>query len=163
MIRRATDSDAEDLARIYNQAMKQGVYATSQLAPVTREDRLSWLAEHQDPYPAFVYEIEDGKVIAWCSLNKFSVRPEYKGIAEISRYVDENHRQAGLGKVLLAHLIETANNLGHRALVSRAFEKNIGSRKSAAHFGFREVALLHETSCVRGEWLSDVLVWKKLP
>jgi L-amino acid N-acyltransferase YncA len=162
MFRRAGPSDADAIANIYNQAMKAGVFATPQITPVTREDRLAWLSEHHDPFPAFVYESGDGKVIAWCSLSRFSARPEYTGIAEISRYVDERFREHGLGKLMLAHLIDAAKTLALRALVSRAIDRNVGSIKSSTHFGFRQVALLHECSRVRGEWFNEVWLWKTL-
>ncbi|XSC42569.1 N-acetyltransferase family protein [Bradyrhizobium sp. RDT10] len=80
------------MAKIYNQAMKPGIFAISQVAPDTYKERIAWFSEHEDPYPAFVYELENSTVIGWCSLNRFSVRPEYTDVAETSRYIDENHR-----------------------------------------------------------------------
>lgn len=160
MFRRATYADADDIARIYNQAMKPGIFATSQIAPDTHNERVAWIGEHRDPYPAFVYEIEGGTVIGWCSLNRFSVRPEYTEVAETSRYIDENHRGKGLGKLMLAHLIATAASFGLRLLVSRAFERNARSNKDG--FGFRRVAVLHEAALIHGEWHNDVWFWKQL-
>lgn len=162
VFRRANHSDAEDIANIYNQAMKPNIFATSQLAPDTRKERMDWLGEHQDPYPAFVYEHENGRVIAWCSLSRFSVRPEYTGIAEVSFYVDENYRGRGIGKLALAHLIQNAQTLGLRALAGRTLERNIRAMNNFVLFGFRRVALLRELSCIRGEWHSDVWFWKQL-
>ncbi|RUY09952.1 MAG: N-acetyltransferase family protein [Mesorhizobium sp.] len=161
MFRRAAYADAHDMVKIYNQAMKPGVFAISQIAPDTHRERVAWLREHQDPYPAFVYEIENGTVIGWCSLSIFSVRPEYTDIAEMSRYIDENHRGRGLGKLMLAHLVEKASNLGFRLLVSRAYERNMRSIKSVDSF-FRPVAVLHEAACIHGEWHNDVWRWRKL-
>lgn len=160
MLRRATKADAADMAKIYNQATKPGIFAISQTTPDTPKDRLAWLREHEDPYAAFVYEIEDGQMIGWCSLNKFSVRPEFGDVAETSRYIDENHRRKGLGRLMAAHLIETARNLGIRLLVSRAYERNIPSIKSG--FGFRRTAVLHDAACIHGEWQNDVYFWQKL-
>lgn len=162
MFRRATDADAGDIANIYNQAAKPGIFAISQIAPDTHNDRVAWLSQHQDPYPAFVYEIDNGPVIGWCSLNRFSVRPEYADIAETSRYIDENHRGKGLGRLMLGHLIETASALGLRLLVSRAYERNIRTVRSGNPFEFRPVAVLHEAARIRGEWHNDVFFWKKL-
>ncbi|WP_083219202.1 GNAT family N-acetyltransferase [Bradyrhizobium icense] len=162
MLRRAIYSDADDIAKIYNQAMKPGIFATSQLAPDVRNERVGWLSEHQDPYPAFVYEKKNGAVVAWCALSRFSVRPEYTGIAEASAYVDENHREKGIGKMMLAHLISTADSFGLRAVVGRALERNVGAIRNTTFLGFRRVALVHEISRIRGEWHNDVWSWKKL-
>ncbi|UPK05833.1 GNAT family N-acetyltransferase [Bradyrhizobium sp. 170] len=160
MFRRATYADADDIARIYNQAMKPGIFAVSQIAPDTQNERVAWISEHKDPYPAFVHEIENGTVIGWCSLNRFSLRPDYADVAETSRYIDENHRGKGLGELMMAHLIETATTLGLRLLVSRAYERNIPSIKSG--IGFQRVAVLHEAARINGEWQSDVFFWQKL-
>lgn len=162
MFRRATYADANDIAKIYNQAMKPGTFAISQAAPDTHSKRIAWLSEHRDPYPAFVYEIENSTVIGWCSLNKFCVRPEYTDVAETSRYIDESHRGKGLGKLMLAHLIETAANSGLRLLVSRAYDRNIRTIRSADPFGFRAVAVLREVARIDGEWHNEVFFWKKL-
>ncbi|MGY4509455.1 L-amino acid N-acyltransferase YncA [Bradyrhizobium sp. USDA 3650] len=150
------------MARIYNQAMKPGIFAISQSAPDTRNERISWLSDHQDPYPAFVYELENSGVIGWCSLNKLYVRPEYTGIAETSRYIDENHQGKGIGRIMLTHLIESATNLGLRLLVSNAYESNLRSMKSADNLGFERVAVLHEAALINGEWHNLVWLWKKL-
>lgn len=162
MFRRANCADVDAIARIYNQALKPGIFATSQVTPDTPSERAAWLREHQDPYPAFVYENESGAVIGWCSLNRFSVRPGYADVAATSTYIDENYRGRGLGKQMRAHLIKTASSLGLRLLVSRALERNVRSIKSANAVGFRPVAVLHEAARIRGEWYNDVWLWKQL-
>ncbi|MHC4044865.1 GNAT family N-acetyltransferase [Bradyrhizobium sp. 23AC] len=162
VIRRAKYPDAEDIAKIYNQAMAPGVFAISRVSPDTRTERLDWLKEHKDPYPAFVYEHESGKVIAWCSLNTLSMRPEYMGLSEVSYYVDEQHRRKGIGRLMLAHLINTANAFGLRALLGRTLERNVGATKNFNSLGFRRVVTLRELSLIRGEWHNDIWLWKQL-
>ncbi|MBB4423801.1 phosphinothricin acetyltransferase [Bradyrhizobium sp. CIR48] len=162
MIRRAKCSDVEDITAIYNQAIAPGVFATSQVSPDTPSERLAWLEQHQGPYAAFVYQDDSRKTIAWCSLNAFSVRPEYIELPEVSFYVDEKHRRRGIGKLMLAHLIDTANTFGLRGLFGRTFERNVGAIKNFNLFGFRRVATLRELSRIRGEWHNDVWLWKQL-
>lgn len=162
MIRRAKESDAEDIATIYNQAMAPGVFAISRVSPDTRTERLAWLREHQDPYAAFVLEHDSGKVIAWCSLNPFSMRPEYVELSEVSCYVGEQHRRRGIGRLMLAHMIDTANTFGLRALLGRTLERNVGAIKNFNAFGFEPVVTLRDLSLIRGEWYSDVWLWKQL-
>lgn len=162
MIRRATRADASEMSRIYNQATRPGVFAINIASPDTYEDRLAWLGEHQDPYPAFVYTTKTGRVIGWCSLSRFAVRPEYTEVAETSRYIDEDHRGKGIGQLMFAHLIETATRLGFRLLVSRAYEKNARTIRTTIPFGFKPVAVLHEMTRMHDEWQNEVFLWKKL-
>ncbi|WP_271611788.1 GNAT family N-acetyltransferase [Bradyrhizobium sp. CCBAU 21362] len=161
MFRRATLADVDDIVKIYNQAMKPGIFAINHAAPDTHNERVAWLKEHQDPYPVFVYEIENSGVIGWCSLSRFSLRPDYAGVAEISRYIDENHRGKGLGGLMIEHLIDAGSSFGLRLLLSNAYERNIGSIKSIDPF-FRRVAVFHEVARVHGEWQNVAWFWKKL-
>lgn len=148
------------MARIYNQALKPGVFAISQIAPDTHNERIAWLKDHQDPYPAYVYEI-DCKVIGWCSLNRFSLRSEYTDVAETSRYIDEDHRGKGIGKLMHRKLIDAAKGHNFRILFSRVGQRNVMSINSAKEF-FRQVAVLHEAVRIHDEWHNDVWLWKKL-
>jgi L-amino acid N-acyltransferase len=142
MIRPAEERDADALARIYNQAMKPGIYATAFVRPVDRADRLAWLARHRPPFGAWVYQSKAGEVLGWCSLGPFAPRPSYPRIAEISAYVEESHRAGALGGRLLACLVVEGRRRGFRTLVSLAFEKNVTSISGCLLGGFRPMALL---------------------
>lgn len=162
MIRRAEERDADDLARIYNQAMKPNIYATCDAAPESRESRIKWLAHHRDPYLAWVYESEVGDVVGWCSLSPFSVRGSYPGIAETSTYVDEAYRFRRIGGELLRHLINEGRKLGFRSIVSLVFEKNIASISTRLRHGFRPNAVLYEVAYLQEAWENVVWLQKDL-
>lgn len=158
MIRKAEERDADDLARIYNQAVKPGSFATSDLEPVSRANRLQWLSRHQPPFGAWVYESADNRVVGWCSLNQFSVRPYYPAIAEISVYVDENYRFRILGPRLLQHLIDEARKARFRSLVTVTFEKNVSSIAGCVALGdFKPMAMLYEVALMGSGW--ENVVW----
>ena len=154
MIRRAERSDAAAIATIYNQAMVDGVFATCDVAPVTAESRVEWLAQHADPYPAFVFEGEGGAVRGWSALSRFSVRPSYPSMAEISVYVDEAHRSGTVGAALFFQLLAEGKRLGFRSLVSLTFERNRPSLRGLEAVGFRRVGVLAEVAWLRGRWES---------
>lgn len=146
MIRKAEERDAEDLARIYNHAMKPGIYATADVKPVTPENRIEWLRRRQEPYGAWVSESSAGDVVGWCSLSPFAVRPSYPKIAEISAYVDEAHRSRQVGRELLIHLVDAARRAGFRTLVSLVYERNVVSIAGCLLYGFRPTATLHKVA-----------------
>ena len=162
MIRPARESDAEDIARIYNQAIEDKLFATCDVVPVTVESRIQWLASHQDPYPAFVLEDDSRRVIGWSALNKFSVRPSYPGIAELSVYVNREHRQKLAGGRLFMHTLTAAKRLNFRSLVSLTLEKNEPSIRGLLAVGFRRAACLAEVAQLHGEWVNVVWLQKEL-
>jgi phosphinothricin acetyltransferase len=155
-IRRARESDAPSIAAIYNQAMKDGVFATCDVTPVTAESRLAWLAAHVEPFPAFVFERCDA-VVGWSALNRFSIRPSYPSIAEVSVYVGEDHRNNVVGAALFVHLLVTAQTLGLRSLVSLTFEKNRPSIRGLIAGGFEPKAALQQVAWLRGRW--ENVIW----
>jgi phosphinothricin acetyltransferase len=160
-IRRARPSDAAAIAEIYNQAMKDGVFATCDVTPVTAESRVSWMQLHGDPYPAFVYAHGD-RVAGWSALNRFSVRPSYPAIAEVSVYVREERRNHVVGAALFMHLLVAAKNLGFRSVVSLTFEKNRPSIRGLLAAGFETRACLRQVAWLRGRWESVVWLQKDL-
>ena len=142
MIRPAEEDDAGALARIYNQAMKPGIYATAFVTPVTHEDRAEWLRRLREPFGAWVYASKSGEVLGWCALGPFAPRPAYPRIAEVSAYVEESHRYGSIGGKLLACMVVEARRRGFRSLVSIAFEKNVISISGCLEAGFRPMATL---------------------
>jgi L-amino acid N-acyltransferase YncA len=162
MIRRACHADAADLARIYNQSMVPGVFATSQLTAVDEADRKRWVDAHVDPYPGFVFDSASRGVQGWSSLSPFSIRPNLSTIAEVSLYVDERFRHQLVGAHLMFHLIAAARALGFRSLVSLTFRKNSASLRGLEAVGFRPVALVPEVCLLRGAWEDDIWLQKDL-
>lgn len=163
MIRPARESDAQAIARIYNQAIEDKLFATCDVDPVTVESRLQWLASHQEPYPAFVLEDEsEGVIVGWSALNKFSVRYSYPGIAELSVYVDRDHRSRLAGGRLFMHVIKEAKRLGFRSLVSLTLERNEPSIRGLLAVGFRRAACLSEVAKLHDQWVNVVWLQKEL-
>lgn len=146
MIRPAAEHDAAALARIYNQAMKPGIYATAFVRPVSGEERIAWLRRLREPFGAWVYASSSGDVLGWCSLGSFGPRPAYRSIAEVSAYVDEKYRGGSIGGKLLACLVVEGRRREFRSLVSIAFEKNAVSISGCLEAGFLPMAVLRDVA-----------------
>ena len=158
-IRPATETDIEIITDIYNEAI-ENTSATFDTEKKSVEHQLKWFRDHDDQHPIIVAE-EDDKVIAWASLSKWSDRCAYDGTAEVSLYVDPEHRAKGIGKKLLEVLTLEGKNAGLHNLVSRITEGNLNSIHIHELFGFRHIGVMKEAGTKFGKLL-DVHFMQKL-
>jgi L-amino acid N-acyltransferase YncA len=154
-IRPASPADVPDITRIYNEGIRDRL-ATLETEERTPEERLAWLEARGERYPVLVAERE-GAVAGWGSLNIFNPRPAYAHVADFSIYVGQEARGAGVGKALLAALIDRARELGYHKLVLAAFPHNEAGMRLYSRFGFREVGVYREQGLLDGRWV-DVII-----
>jgi L-amino acid N-acyltransferase len=141
-VRAANDADGEAMRAIYNDAVATTV-ATFDTEPRSREEQLRWLREHRPPYVALVAESE-GEVVGWASLSRWSERRAYAGTAEVSLYVAAPRRGAGIGRLLLARLLEEGERAGFHTLLARVADGNAISLHLHTALGFRSVGVMKE-------------------
>lgn len=133
----ASREDLPAIVDIYNSTVA-GRMVTADLEPVTVESRLGWFEEH-DPgrRPLWVLRL-DGEIAAWMSFQSFYGRAAYDGTAEISIYVGEAHRGAGLGGILVEKALAECPGLGVDNLVGFVFAHNEPSLKLLRKYGFQQ-------------------------
>jgi phosphinothricin acetyltransferase len=158
-IRPANSADVPEITRIYNEGIRDRL-ATLETEERTPQERLAWLQARDERHPVLVAE-RAGAVAGWGSLNIFNPRPAYAHVADFSIYVGQEARGTGIGKALLAALIERARELGYHKLVLAAFPKNEAGMRLYTRFGFREVGVYHEQGILDGRWV-DVIIMERL-
>src|SRR5262249_48387426 len=134
--RDATRSDAPAIAEIYNQGIEDRV-ATFETRRRTTADVETWF---DGVHPVIVVETED-QVVAFASTSTYRPRECYRGIAEVSLYVERSFRRQGAGSVGMRAIIDAAEKAGFWKLLSRVFLENQASRGMIARAGFREVGV----------------------
>src|SRR5207247_4724512 len=116
LIRLATASDLPAINDIYNYYVLRST-CTYQLESETFDARQAWFAAHpSDKYPVTVAEL-DGQVVGWGSLSKFRDRAAYDGSVEASVYIRHDRHRRGLGRALLADLIDRARAIGFHTFI----------------------------------------------
>jgi phosphinothricin acetyltransferase len=158
-VRPATEADAEAICRIYNQGIEDRL-ATLETEPRKPEERRQWLAARDARHPVIVAE-SDGAIAGWGSLNVFNARPAYRFVADFSVYVERGWRGKGVGRVLLARLIELGREHGYHKLVLSAFPFNPGGMALYEKMGFRTVGVYKEQGQLDGQWV-DTIVMERL-
>ncbi len=159
-VRPATAADAAAICTIYNQGIEDRV-ATLETDLRSPEERRQWLAARGPRHPVIVAEA-GGEVVGWGSLNPFNPRKAYDYVADFSVYIERGWRGRGIGKRILARLIELARELGYHKLVLSAFPTNAGGMALYQKFGFRTVGIYKEQGKLDGRWVDTIIMEKLL-
>jgi len=158
-IRRAGAADAEAIAAIYNEGIDDRV-ATLETERRTPNERRAWLDARGERHPVLVAE-RGGQVVAWASVNPFNPRTAYDHVADLSIYVARSARGTGVGRVLLARVLDEARRLGFHKMVLAAFPSNTAGMRLYTRMGFTTVGTYREQGCLDGRWV-DVIVMEQI-
>ncbi len=146
-----TSAHWESVRAIYLEGITTGTATFETQAPVWE----SWDAAHL-PHSRFV--VRAGETIGgWAALSAVSSRCVYGGVAEVSVYVANQVRGGGIGRALLAALIESARAGGLWTLQASIFPENEASLALHRSLGFREVGFRERVGRLDGAW-RDVLL-----
>jgi L-amino acid N-acyltransferase YncA len=159
VLRLATVEDAEAIRSIYNVEVTTST-VTFDLEPRTLEVQRDWLAARSGAHSAIVAEV-DGEVIGFASLSPWKDRPAYRTSVEDSVYVHRGHQGTGVGRILLAHVLDVAKQSGFHAVFGRIVGGHEASLALHAALGFEVVGVEREVGRKFGKWL-DVVVVEKL-
>ena len=160
-IRHATHTDLPGILEVYNDAVLNTT-ATYDYEPRTIEHRTAWFEDHErSNYPVFVAINEAGKLVGWSALNRYHDRIGYRFTTENSVYVAADHRGQGIGKRLLAPLIDAARARQLHAILAAIDATNEASIRLHARFGFERVGLFKQVGFKFGRWL-DVVYMERL-
>jgi L-amino acid N-acyltransferase YncA len=172
LIRLAEMADAEAIRAIYNVEVLESTN-TFDMVPRSRAEQEAWILEHSGVHPAVVAIEPPGSdvdgalgangevVLGFGSLSPFRERSGYSGTAENSVYVDRAQRGRGVGRAILAELIELASAHGFHSLIARIAghnETSIGIHTAA---GFELVGVEREVGRKHRQWL-DVVELQRL-
>jgi L-amino acid N-acyltransferase YncA len=159
LVRPATEADAATICRIYNQGIEDRL-ATLETELRTPQERRQWLRSRDPRHPVIAAE-NDGEIVGWASLNVFNPREAYRFVADISVYVERGWRGKGVGRALLARLLELGREHGYHKLVLSAFPFNAAGVALYERLGFRTVGIYQEQGRLDGHWV-DTIVMERL-
>jgi phosphinothricin acetyltransferase len=148
------DDDWDEVRRVYAEgiATRQATFETQ--APAweawDRGHRKDCRFVARDPGSSL------SRLLGWAALSPVSGRCVYAGVAEVSVYVSEDARGRGVGRVLLAALIQASERQGIWTLQAGIFPENEASVRLHRALGFREVGRRERIGRLDGTW-RDVL------
>lgn len=150
------DGDWPSMARIYEAGIAGGD-ATFELQAPSLE---RWQESHVEGL-TLVARASSGVVMGWAALSRGSERLVYRGVAEVSIYVDPEHAGKGVGGALLDALIEHSEEAGFWTLEAGIFPENCASIALHERRGFRLVGRRERLGRMAdGRW-RDVLTYER--
>lgn len=159
-IREMTAADAAAVLAIYRRGIRAGHATFQPEAPRWRD----WDAGHLAA-PRLV-ATASGEAIGWAALSPISARPVYRGVAEVSIYIDTDRRRSGTGKRLLQALIAASEAAGIWTLQASIFPENAASLAVHRACGFDLVGRRRHLGLMRygpfaGRWRDVMLLERR--
>lgn len=143
------------VARIYEQGIATGNATFETKAP-------AWEVWDKAHLSAGRTVAMAGNIVAgWAALSAVSGRCIYSGVAEVSVYVHQDFKGAGIGSMLLNMLIKTAEANGIWTLQAGILRENQASLALHHKCGFREIGYREKIGKLNGEWRDVILLEKR--
>ena len=151
------DMRAEDwpaVRAIYEDGIREGNATFETEAP----EWASWDATHSE---LRLVADRHGAVVGWAALSTVSGRCVYRGVAEVSVYVGEAARGAGVGRALLDELVSRSEAAGYWTLQAGIFPENEASLRLHRGCGFRDVGVRERLGELGGTWRDVVFLERR--
>ena len=160
-IRAAQSDDAAALAAIYAPYVLHGTETLELVPPDPNHfaEKIETAAQKGWPY---LIACRGETVIGYAYVTQFRDRPAYRYACENSIYVEAAHQGRGVGRALLAALIDTATQAGFRQMI--AVISGIGPASPALHaaLGFTESGRMRAVGWKCGRWLDTLYMQRTL-
>jgi phosphinothricin acetyltransferase len=161
-IRAVRAADLPEIQGIYAHHVLHGTGSFDETPPSVEE--ISERIEHvtDQGWPWLVADDATG-VLGYAYLTRFRPRSAYRYCAENAVYVRPDVRGQGVGKALVAQLIEEAIAAGFRQMIAVIGDAdNVGSIGVHASLGFQRAGTLRAVGWKFGRWLDSVYMQRSL-
>lgn len=155
MIRYLDDRDAAAVLEIYRRGLDTGDASFETEPP----DWPGWQRKYH-PFCRLGFE-QSGALCGWAALAPVSARDCYRGVAEVSIYVDPDRRGRGIGNALMQRLVEDSEAEGIWTLYSSIFPENRATRQLHLRHGFREVGTRERIAQQHGRWRDTLILERR--
>lgn len=152
IVRPATSADAASIRAIYAPIVQHTIISFEEMA-----DRIDAISK---AYPYLVAE-RDGVVAGYAYASQHRTRPAYRSSVDVTVYIAEGNRRAGVGRALYTKLLIALANRGYHAAFAGIALPNPGSVALQESMGFDPLGVYREVGTKFGSW-HDVGWWQRL-
>lgn len=141
---------------IFNDAILNST-ALYEYRPRALADIDAWFAAREAAgIPVLGLEDAQGMLAGFASFGSFRAYPAFGYTVEHSVYVHPSQRRLGVGRALMAALIEAVRAHGAHAMIGAIDAENAGSIALHEQFGFQHAGTLPQVGYKFGRWLDLV-------
>lgn len=161
-IRDATQADIPAITAIYAHHVATGTGTFEEATP-SEAEMTARLARVQQAGWAWLVMEEEGAIQGYAYFAQLKERGAYRFSAEDSVYVRHDIRGQGVGKALVAAVLERAEAAGFRQIFAVIGDaENVGSIGLHLSLGFKQVGILRAAGFKFGRWLDVVQMQRPL-
>jgi phosphinothricin acetyltransferase len=158
VIRSATSSDADSIARIYNHYILNTII-TFEEQTVSAQEIAGRIAEANSASLPWLVAEQDGQIVGYAYASKWKGRSAYRFSVESSAYLDPNAVGNGYGTKLYEHLFASLRECGIHLVIGGIALPNPASVALHEKFGLKKVAHFNEVGFKFEKWI-DVGYWQ---
>lgn len=155
MIREMHPNDSTRILEIY----KMGLTTRNATFETSVPSWTDWDRNHLK-HSRFVY-VQNDKIVGWIALSPVSARKVYKGVAEVSVYVDTNNLGKGIGTMLMEKVIASSEKHGIWTLHSSVFPENDTTLKLHEKFCFRTIGIREKIAQLDSKWRDTIILERR--
>jgi L-amino acid N-acyltransferase YncA len=162
-IRPVKTTDIPGLTRIYAHAVEFGT-ASFELAPPDEPEMMRRMNDLTGKGFPYIVAETDGTLAGYAYTGPYRARPAYQFTVEDSVYIAPDIQRRGVGRALLAALIEACEARGYRQMIAVIGDSTKQAASIVLHeaLGFRHVGILENVGYKHGRWLDSVLMQRAL-
>lgn len=156
-LRPATPTDIKNILHIINHAI---LHTTSNYNYEVQsiEAQTQWFKDKQSKKLPIIVADYNGTAVGFGSYGQFREKIGYQFTIEHSVYVDDAYIGKGIGKLLLAELIQLATNQGYHTMIGAIDAENNASIAFHEKFGFTVCGNIKQVAYKFDRWLDLVLM-----
>ena len=158
LVRPAAAQDLPAIQAIYAHHVLHGLASFEEVPPPLEEMRRRFEEVTGSGLPYLAAE-ERGEVLGYGYCTLYRTRSAYRYTLEDSIYVKEGNQRKGIGKAVLAELIERCTALKYRQIIAVIGDSaNAASIAVHASLGFVRAGNLRSTGYKFGRWVDSILM-----
>jgi L-amino acid N-acyltransferase YncA len=162
IVRPSRDDDIAAIAAIYGHHVLHGVASFEEAPPPVEEMARRRADIVARGFPYLVAE-RGGEVVGYCYAGPYRARLGYRFSVEDSIYIDPGEVGRGIGRALLAEVIERVTVQGYRQMIAViGGSETLASIRLHAALGFAQIGVFPAIGFKFGRWIDSIYMQRAL-